>query len=165
MLKAVSHFLLAFVLLALTLNSPLALATSKADKPKEKLNNIHERIESLTKELGKTKEAHADAADALKESEKAISETNRKLFELQQAQKKHSESLQELQSQKSGLENTIEGQKNQLSKQIYQQYLHGQQTYLQLILKEQDPSAISRQLQYFSYISRDRKSTRLNSSH
>jgi len=111
MLKAVSHFLLAFVLLALTLNSPLALAASKADKPKEKLNNIHERIESLTKELGKTKEAHADAADALKESEKAISETNRKLFELQQAQKKHSESLQELQSQKSGLENTIEGQK------------------------------------------------------
>ena len=157
MLKAVSHFLLAFVLLALTLNSPLALATSKADKPKEKLNNIHERIESLTKELGKTKEAHADAADALKESEKAISETNRKLFELQQAQKKHSESLQELQSQKSGLENTIEGQKNQLSKQIYQQYLHGQQTYLQLILKEQDPSAISRQLQYFSYISRARQ--------
>ena len=157
MLKAVSHFLLAFVLLALTLNSPLALATSKADKPKEKLNNIHERIESLTKELGKTKEAHADATDALKESEKAISETNRKLFELQQAQKKHSESLQELQSQKSGLENTIEGQKNQLSKQIYQQYLHGQQTYLQLILKEQDPSAISRQLQYFSYISRARQ--------
>ena len=157
MLKAVSNFLLTFVLLALTLNSPLALATSKADKPKEKLNNIHERIESLTKELGKTKEAHADAADALKESEKAISETNRKLFELQQAQKKHSESLQELQSQKSGLENTIEGQKNQLSKQIYQQYLHGQQTYLQLILKEQDPSAISRQLQYFSYISRARQ--------
>ena len=164
MLKAVSHFVVAFGLLTIALNSPLALATSKADKPKEKiekpkekLNNIHERIESLTKELGKTKEAHADATDALKESEKAISETNRKLFELQQAQKKHSESLQELQSQKSGLENTIEGQKNQLSKQIYQQYLHGQQTYLQLILEEQDPSAISRQLQYFSYISRARQ--------
>jgi len=164
MLKAVSHFVVAFGLLTIALNSPLALATSKADKPKEKiekpkekLNNIHERIESLTKELGKTKEAHADATDALKESEKAISKTNRKLFELQQAQKKHSESLQELQSQKSGLENTIEGQKNQLSKQIYQQYLHGQQTYLQLILEEQDPSAISRQLQYFSYISRARQ--------
>ena len=88
------------------------------------------------------------------DSEKAISETNRKLFDLQQAQKKHSESLQALQTQKLGLENTIEDQKNQLSKQIYQQYLHGQQSYLQLILQEKDPSAISRQLQYFSYISR-----------
>ncbi|MFM1911047.1 MAG: hypothetical protein RJB18_438, partial [Pseudomonadota bacterium] len=164
MLKAIKRSALAFGILALTLNSPFALAVNKADKPKdkvekpkEKLNNIHERIESLTKELGKTKEAHADAADALKESEKAISETNRKLFDLQQAQKKHSESLQALQTQKSGLENTIEGQKNQLSKQIYQQYLHGQHNYLQLILEEQDPSAIARQLQYFSYISRARQ--------
>ena len=164
MLKALKRSALAFGILALTLNSPFALAVNKADKakdkvekPKEKLNNIHERIESLTKELGKTKEAHADAADALKESEKAISETNRKLFDLQQAQKKHNESLQALQTQKTGLENTIDGQKNQLSKQMYQQYLHGQQNYLQLILQEQDPSAISRQLQYFSYISRARQ--------
>ena len=161
MLKAVKCALLAFGLLTLTLNSSVALAANKPDKPKEKiekpkekLNNIHERIESLTKELGKTKEAHADAADALKESEKAISETNRKLFELQQEKKKHSESLQVLESQKLGLENTIEGQKNQLSKQVYQQYLHGQQNYLQVLLQEQDPSAVSRQLQYFSYISR-----------
>ena len=164
MLKVLKRITLTFGLLALTLNSPFVLATNKADKPKdkiekpkEKLNNIHERIESLTKELGKTKEAHADAADALKDSEKAISETNRKLFDLQQAQKKHSESLQALQTQKSGLENTIDGQKNQLSKQMYQQYLHGKQNYLQLILEEQDPSAISRQLQYFSYISRARQ--------
>jgi septal ring factor EnvC (AmiA/AmiB activator) len=159
MLKAFKHFTLAFGLLALTLNSPFTLGANKADKPKEKvekpkekLNNIHERIESLTKELSKTKEAHAEAADALKESEIAISETNRKLFDLQQAQNKHRELLQALQTQKCGLENTIDGQKNQLSKQIYQQYLHGQQNYLQLILEEHDPSSISRQLQYFSYI-------------
>lgn len=157
MIKFGLSYGLATLLLTLTLHSPLALAANKTEKPKEKLNNIHQRIESLTKELGKTKEAHADAADALKDSEKAISETNRKLFELQQAQKKHNESLQVLQSQKSGLENTIEGQKNQLSKQIYQQYLHGQASYLQVILEAQDPSALARQLQYFSYISRARK--------
>ena len=157
MVKLAGRLVLTTFLLGLTLNSPIALGANKSEKPKEKLNSIHQRIESLTKELGKTKEAHADAADALKDSEKAISETNRKLFDLQQAQKKHSESLQALQTQKSGLENTIDGQKNQLSKQIYQQYLHGKQNYLQLILEEQDPSAISRQLQYFSYISRARQ--------
>jgi septal ring factor EnvC (AmiA/AmiB activator) len=157
MVKLAGRLVLTTFLLGLTLNSPIALGANKSEKPKEKLNSIHQRIESLTKELGKTKEAHADAADALKDSEKAISETNRKLFDLQQAQKKHSESLQALQTQKSGLENTIDGQKNQLSKQMYQQYLHGQQNYLQLILEEQDPSAISRQLQYFSYISRARQ--------
>jgi septal ring factor EnvC (AmiA/AmiB activator) len=157
MLKHAERFFLISILLTLSLHSTVIIAANKTEKPKENLNNIRERIESLTKELGKTKEAHADATDALKESEKAISESNRKLFDLQQEQKKRSESLQELQSQKSGLENTIDGQKNQLSKQIYQQYLHGQQSYVQLILQEQDPSEISRQLQYFSYISRARQ--------
>lgn len=157
MLKHAERFFLLSILLTISLHSKVIIAANKTEKPKENLNNIRERIESLTKELGKTKEAHADATDALKESEKAISESNRKLFELQQEQKKRSESLQELQSQKTGLENTIDGQKSQLSKQIYQQYLHGQQSYVQLILQEQDPSEISRQLQYFSYISRARQ--------
>jgi septal ring factor EnvC (AmiA/AmiB activator) len=40
---------------------------------------------------------------------------------------------------------------------MYQQYLHGQQNYLQVILEEQDPSAASRQLQYFSYITKARE--------
>jgi septal ring factor EnvC (AmiA/AmiB activator) len=129
---------------------------SKEQKPKEKLNSIHERIESLKKALNTTQEAHADAADALKESEKAISETNRRLFELQQDQKKHSDKLQDLQNQKSHLETTIDGQKNLLSKQLYQQYVHGKESYLQIILQEKDPSSASRQLQYFGYVSKAR---------
>jgi septal ring factor EnvC (AmiA/AmiB activator) len=157
MLRLANRFSCALLLALLAQASPIALAANTSEKPKEKLKNIHERIESLTKELGKTKEAQADAADALKDSEKAISESKRQLFELHQAQKIHSASLQDLEAQKSSLERTIEGQKNQLSKQIYQQYLHGQDSYLKRILEAQDPSAISRQLQYFSYISRARQ--------
>ena len=162
MLKHTNRFLVAFTLLALTLSSSFSFAANKAEKPKEKLNNIHDRIESLTKELGKTKEAHADASDALKESEKAIRETNRKQFELKQRQQQQSESIQALQTQKARLEKTIEGQKSQLSKQIYEQYLHGQQNYLQVILQEQDPSELTRQLQYFSYIARARQAQIMN---
>jgi len=65
MLKLAGRLALTAFLFGLTLNSSIALAANKSEKPKEKLNNIHQRIESLTKELGKTKEAHADAADAL----------------------------------------------------------------------------------------------------
>lgn len=131
-------------------------AASKNDKPKEKLNSIHERLESLKKALNTSKQAHADAADALKQSEKAISESNRKLFELQQDQKKHSERLQDLQNQKSHLETTIDGQKRLLNKQIYHQYLHGKESYLQIVLQEKDPSSAARQVQYFRYVSKAR---------
>jgi len=147
-------FLLAFVLMA-TANTPL-FAAAKNEKPKEKLNSIHERIESLKKALNSSKQAHADAADALKQSEKAISESNRKLFELHQDQKKHSEKLQDLQNQKSHLETTIDGQKRLLEKQLYQQYLHGSESDLQIILQEKDPSSAVRQVQYFGYVSKAR---------
>lgn len=122
------------------------------EKPKESLSNIHERIEKLKKDLDQTKEAHADVADALKKSEKAISETNRKLFEIKQDHQKYSETLQSLQQKKSSLETTLGQQKAQLSKQLYQQYVHGETQYLPIILDAKNPSEISRQLQYLSYV-------------
>lgn len=122
------------------------------EKSKESLSNIHERIEKLKKDLDQTQEAHADVADALKKSEKAISETNRKLFEIKQDHQKYSETLQSLQQKKSSLETTLGQQKAQLSKQLYQQYVNGETQYLPIILDAKNPSEISRQLQYLSYV-------------
>ncbi len=133
-----------------------AWAGSKSEASKQKLDKLQERIESLKKELDTSKEAHADAADELKESEKAISETNRKLHELRQQHQKNRKSLENLQEEKSGLETTLQQQQNLLGAQLYQQYLHGQQSYMQVVLQQQDPGAISRKLHYFSYVSRAR---------
>ncbi len=131
-----------------------ASANNKAEKSKAKLSEIHSKIESLQKQLSDTQDAHADAADALKESEKSISESNRKLYELNIKQRQNSLTLQSLQLQKSAIENALKSQKQLLSNQLYQQYLHGKQSYVQVILQEQDPGAMARQLQYFSYVLR-----------
>jgi len=125
-------------------------------QPKETLGQIHARIEALTKELDTNTEAHADATDALKESEQSISETNRKLYELNQQQSQSRSSLNTLQQQKTQLESTIQQQRQLLGAQLYQQYLNGQQSYLQVLLQQQNPAAISRQLQYFTYVSQAR---------
>ncbi|MEZ0317203.1 MAG: murein hydrolase activator EnvC, partial [Methylophilaceae bacterium] len=133
-----------------------ARAGTKVEKSKEALSDIHERIESLKKELNIAQEAHADATDALKASEKSISETNRKLYELNQQHKENRSKLENLQEQKSGIETTLQEQKQLLGSQLYQQYLHGQQSYIQVVLQQQDPGAMARQLQYFSYVSKAR---------
>ena len=59
---------LATILLASLSSASFAASKSerKPAKPKEKLDSIHERIESLKKELNTTKEAHADVADAFR---------------------------------------------------------------------------------------------------
>jgi septal ring factor EnvC (AmiA/AmiB activator) len=143
-------------LLAWTFASAGAAAASKTENSKEALSDLHERIEALTKELESAQEAHGEAADALKESERAISETNRKLFEINQQHQQNRDTLLTLQQQKFNLEATIQQQQQLLGAQLYQQYLHGQQNYAQIILQQQDPGAIARQLHYFSYVSRAR---------
>lgn len=149
-----THRHCALALLCLLL--PAMAHAAKQEPPKEALQELKSRIESLKKELDSTQEAHSEAADALKKSEQAISETNRKLHEISQQQKSSSDTLQSLQQEQDTLQQTIAGQQEQLGKQFYQQYLHRQQGYLQIILGQQDPNAISRELYYFSYLARAR---------
>jgi septal ring factor EnvC (AmiA/AmiB activator) len=147
--------LLASLLLGLLVPG-VSWAGAKAEQSKEDLNRLHERIEALKKELDSTREAHKDAADELKASEKAISETNRKLYELSKQHKQNRNTLAGLQQQKLEIETTVKEQQDLLGAQLYQRYLHGQQGYIQIVLQQQDPGAIARQLHYYSYVSKAR---------
>jgi len=144
------------LLVALVATAPSTWAASKVEKTKQNLEELHERLETLKKELGNTEEKHNEAADELKQSEQAISDANRKLYELNRQHQERSKSLDSLQQQKAALESTLQQQQKLLGEQLYQQYLNGQQSYLQIFLQQQDPNAIARNLQYFSYISRAR---------
>lgn len=149
------HLLLAGSLTA----TPAVWAASKDDpgQPKAALNELHQRLESLKKELTSSQEEHAEAADALKKSEKAISEANRKLYDLQQQQQASNQTLDALQQQKTVHTNDLKQQQTLLNQQFYQQYLYGKPSQAQVLLQEQDPNAITRQLHYFGYVSRARK--------
>ncbi|PKO51628.1 MAG: peptidase M23, partial [Betaproteobacteria bacterium HGW-Betaproteobacteria-2] len=80
----------------------------------------------------------------------------RKLHELTQQERKNRETLQSLKKQQADLVRTLDTQQALLGKQLYQQYLHGQQNHLQIMLQQQDPNAIARQLHYYSYVSKAR---------
>ena len=120
------------------------------------MQELQSRIEDLKKELDRTEGAHAEATDALKQSERAISEANRKLYELVQQQKASASTLNAIQKDRAGLEATIATQQKLLSKQLYLQYLNGQQGYLRALLEQRDPNAIARDVHYFGYVSRAR---------
>lgn len=147
--------LLPLALAALLMSAPAA-ANTKADKSKAELNALHKKIEALNKELNSSQAAHKDAADELKDSERAISEANRKLHQLTQQERKNRDTLQSLEKQQAGLLQTLDTQRTLLGNQLYQQYMHGQQNHLQIMLQQQDPNAIARQLHYFSHISKAR---------
>lgn len=132
------------------------LSIGFAEPSKSTLNEVHERIELLKKQLSNTQEAHKDTADALKDSEKAISHANKKLYEISQQQETNRKLLNQLEAESKTTQQALEAQIGRLSNQLYQQYLHGEQSYLQLMLQSQQPSKIARDIHYFTYITKAR---------
>ncbi len=129
---------------------------AKPEQSKQALSELQQRLESLKKELDSSQEAHKDAADALKESEVAISAANKKLYEINQRQQENKKNLIKLESESNSTSATLEQQQKLLSSQLYQQYMHGQQSYVQMILQSEHPSEIARNVHYFSYIAKAR---------
>ncbi|WP_292841117.1 peptidoglycan DD-metalloendopeptidase family protein [Methylotenera sp.] len=148
------HFL--SVLMALMLTHLPFVFAAKNEQPKQSLDEVQQRLEALKKELDDSKEAHKDAADALKESEVAISEANKKLFEINQKQQKNKKTLSQLQTESATTNQALTQQQKLLNEQLYQQYIHGQQSYLQMILQSENPSEIARDIHYFSYVTKAR---------
>ena len=155
-LSAAVSIVLASAMLSLPMQ---VLAEKKVEQPKRELNDVHERLETLKKELDDSKEAHKDAADALKESEKAISDANKKLYEIARKQQENKETLNKLQQEAEATQKVLAEQQKRLSSQLYQQYMHGEQSYLQMILQSEQPSLIARDIHYFSYIAKARTQT------
>jgi septal ring factor EnvC (AmiA/AmiB activator) len=138
----------------------VALLTSHAGtaqtQQKEDLNELRSRIETLQKELEKSEENKSEAADALRESERAISKANRRLFELANERKNINAKIRQLQANASELESRIESERESLANLIHRQYLAGQPESLRLLLNRQNANETARQLHYFGYVSKAR---------
>jgi murein hydrolase activator len=122
----------------------------------EELENLRKRISQMQREMDKTSETKSEAADALRESERAISNSNRKLSILAAQQRAADNKLGKLQGQQQKLNSEIAGQQALLGKLMYQQYLGGKQEYPKLLLNNQDPNQVARDLHYYQYIARSR---------
>ena len=140
---------------ALILSQPLA-AAPKVDN--EDLKQLRGRIETLQKELADTEESKSEAADALRESERAIIGANRKLAALTREYHEANNKLSQLQAQSRRVAGDIEVQQLRLGKLLHRQYLNGggQTEYLSLLLNQQDPNEIARNMHYYGYLSRAR---------
>lgn len=132
-----------------------AFAAKKIDVAKEDLSDLHEKIQALKKELDSNQEAHKDASDELKNSETAISAANKKLREINQKQKQNKNTLNSLKKQSLNLNESLSQQQQQLSHLLRQQYMYGGHSYTQLILQNKNPSDITRDVKYFSYIAKE----------
>lgn len=142
-------------LVALALAGP-ALAAPAKPAPKEELDELRSRLQSLQREIEQAEGSRSEAADALKASEQAISESNRRLRSLADQRRDIDRRLEQLRGERRELEQRVAVQRDAVERLLLQQYLAGGGGTLRLLLNGQDPNRISRELHYLTYVSRAR---------
>ncbi len=147
--------LLRTALLALSLHTGHACASQQED-----LDKLRARIAALQKDFDKASESRSEAADALRVSERAISDRTRALDRLTQQQRTARNELLSLQQRTAALQSRMQGQQALLGRLLYQQYVEGgDRDYLRLVLDSDNPNQIARDLHYYEYIARSRAAT------
>lgn len=124
--------------------------------PKDDLSSLRGRIKELQKAVDSTEDKKVDATDALKQSEQAISNANRRLRELARQKEDVGATLDRLQHESIATQGRIGKQQALLGRLLQHYYLQGQHDPLKILLNQQDPSQIARQLHYYRYFSRER---------
>ncbi len=144
--------------LVLSLGLPTAGMAAAQSAPVEakrgQLKQLHGRIETLHRDLAKSEETKAYAADQLKEIESAISAANRGLRELGQQRGETQAALEDLQQQSQRIEGHIAAHQGQLGRLLYRQYVRGDTDALQLLLAGGDPNQAARDMHYLALLSR-----------
>ena len=137
--------------LALVVAPVLALAQGEA----EKLEALRTRIEGLRAKIAESEGNRTEVRDQLRDSERAISETNRALRALAGRRAAAQEQIRALQRRSQGLEAEIASRRDALGKLLTQRYLHGEQSGgMKLLLSGDNPADIARELHYYGYVSR-----------
>jgi septal ring factor EnvC (AmiA/AmiB activator) len=114
---------------------------------------LQQKLSALKRDINQTESAKDDAADALAESEAAISDANRALYDLAREQKETAGRIARLQKELTQLTGEVDLQKAKLSKLLRQQYMAGNEDRIKLLLSGDDPNRINRDLQYLGYVS------------
>ena len=117
--------------------------------------DLRSRIQALQKELDAREALRKEAADALKVSEIAISQTTRRLNDLAIQLNKARAELEALKKQIQRQQSSLTLLREELSEQLRRQYASGLSPWAAL-LSGDDPQALSRNLAYLDYVSQAR---------
>jgi septal ring factor EnvC (AmiA/AmiB activator) len=146
--------------LSVMVGAPLAapeaddLANRRSAVERQRVD-LRARIQTLQKELDARVAVRKEAADALKSSEVAISQTTRRLNELSAQLKKARTELETLKNQIQRQQGILVQRREELSDQLRRQYSSGLSPWAAL-LSGDDPQELSRNLSYLDYISQAR---------
>jgi len=154
-----------FFRLSLTL---LLLAQSTSalakDDSKQQLQDVKSEIQSLSIDVSKNKASKTELFTQLKQQSRAVSNLNKTLLELEQKIKQQNSELHQLERQLKMQQSSHSEQLSALNHQVRTAYIHGQPSFLKVLLNQHDPATLSRSTSYFHYFHQARQQQLINIS-
>ena len=129
---------------------------ASVDAKRSELKVLQGRIGALQKELANSEASKADAADGLRDIESSISIVNGRLRGLGDKRATVQAQLHDLEQQSQQLSAQIGQQQKQLSRLLYQQFVHGNDDALHLLLAGSDPNQSARERYFLTLLSREK---------
>jgi murein hydrolase activator len=135
---------------------PAKASTDDSVRAKAKLAAVRSKIADLTGRMGKELKQRDALSARLREAELAITEKRRHLDELRAEQAAAEQHRGELLAEKGRDENAITAQRAALATQVRAAYMIGRQEELKLLLNQDSPAAMGRNLTYYRYFAEQR---------
>lgn len=142
------------ILILLLLASPLGVNANQAASKQSELEALKRRLQTLQQAFRSTQENRREAADELRDSERAISSAVRQLRELDGERQRTQSELRTLTQQAEAAEARIQLHQDRLARALRAVYRRGQGDVFKLILDGADPNQTARDLRYLAHLSR-----------
>lgn len=148
-------FNLAVALLALMLVGAGASGDELAEN-QERLEAIRQRIDQVKDDLEADREQEDKVTRELRRLEERIGQLSAEVSALDDSVDAKSERVSELRREYDAASERLESQRRFLRRQIRAAYGQGRESYLQLLLNQEDPDAVDRTLVYYDYFNEAR---------
>ena len=129
---------------------------SHADNTQQKQNQLKKQISSTSTSLANSRQVSNNLRKKVIAAEDKLNIISRKLHSTEREINRITTKLNKSNVQKAKLEKQTREQKNALAQQMQALYTSGKQSHLRLLLKQDDPSDISRTIKYFEYLNQHR---------
>ncbi|AOS96120.1 Murein hydrolase activator EnvC precursor [Microbulbifer aggregans] len=146
---------LAAILLSLLMLPALAQESSEAAK-QERLKEIKERIATLQEELNQVRSERDQLLKDLENNEKSISELQQRIDRIKNDMRTRTDKLKDLKEEQQQLEESRRSMQRRVEQEVAAAYRLGKQEQIKLLLNQQDPQTIARQLRYHEYFLQER---------
>lgn len=149
-------FTLVALLLFLSFSSPSQAAASNRQQAEKELKILKAAISNIQEELQDNLDRQSTAQRHIKVIDKKLAAATKQLNQTQTKLSLEQSKLTDLKQEQKDKVKLREKQRKQLASQLKSAYISGRQEYVKLLLNQEDPTKVSRMLEYFRYLNQAR---------